>query len=467
MTASTAALPSCSQGKYCESQYAFGNTLEGGLGQFMGAGGVANHAAFPQVSEEDPNMHMPYTINYNASLEQVLTPTTTMTLSYVGSLGRHLVTSTGPNLPTAITIGGQQANGFQQFPHLGGYAYMQWTAASNYNSLQAQVQKRYASGLSFLATYTWAHGFSDESDLLGGDVGYKSPYIIPINKEYTQSGQDIRHRAVINVDYDLPFGEGRRFVNQNRILDKIIGGWKTDMAWWGQTGQPFTVSISRISGWGNANGGTANSAVKIANPMATGLPAPNVGGDPARQSGVTSGAPSNTAANSCAAQTHTRTRWYNPCAFADPIGVESNSADAVAKLEQTGLVTGTFSYQSPAIGPDSALADGIYSSLGQAAPYVTGYANVAPFFGSTRNDVSGPGNWRLNASIFKDFKVWHEGTYLELRADAFNVLNHPTFGNPGGGTNIGANSVALTGPGSNQTNTIDSRFLQFSGKFVF
>ncbi|HEV2576309.1 MAG TPA: TonB-dependent receptor [Acidobacteriaceae bacterium] len=470
VTAATAALPSCSQGSYCESQYAFGNTLEGGLGQFMGPGGVANHAAFPQVSEEDPNMHMPYTINYNVSVEQVLTPTTTMTLSYVGSLGRHLVTSTGPNLPMAITVGGEQPNGFQQFPHLGGYAYMQWTAASNYNSLQAQVQKRYASGLAFLATYTWAHGFSDESDLLGGDVGYKSPYIIPIRNEYTQSGQDIRNRAVINVDYDLPFGEGRRFVNQNRILDKIIGGWKTDMEWWGQTGQPFTIGINRISGWGNANGGTANSAIKIANPFSTGLPAPNVGGDPARQSGITNGTPSNTAANVCAAQTHTRTRWYNPCAFEDPIGVMSNNAAGYAALAP--YATGYFSYYSPAIGPDSALNDGAYNNNGTLntlgpAPYVTGYPNVAPFFGSTRNDLSGPGNWRLNASIFKDFKVWREGTYLELRADAFNVLNHPSFGNPGGGTNIGANSVALTGPGSNQANTIDSRFLQFSGKFVF
>ena len=91
---------------------------------------------------------------------------------------------------------------------------------------------------------------------------------------------------------------------------------------------------------------------------------------------------------------------------------------------------------------------------------------MAPFFGTTRNDVSGPGNWRLNASLFKDFKTWREH-YLEFRADAFNVLNHPSFGNPGGGTNIGANSVALTGPGANQTNTIDARMFQLSGKYVF
>ena len=70
-----------------------------------------------------------------------------------------------------------------------------------------------------------------------------------------------------------------------------------------------------------------------------------------------------------------------------------------------------------------------------------------PFFGTPKNDVSGPGNWRLNASLFKDFKMWREGKYLELRADAFNVLNHPSFGNPGNtSTNIGGtNAVALTG----------------------
>jgi hypothetical protein len=149
-----------------------------------------------------------------------------------------------------------------------------------------------------------------------------------------------------------------------------------------------------------------------------------------------------------------------------------NASSAASYAALAPYATGSFSYYSPAIGPDSALNNGAYNSNGTTntlgpAPYVTGYANVAPFFGSPKNSVSGPGNWRLNASLFKDFKVWREGKYLELRADAFNVLNHPSFGNPSGNTNIGANSVALTGTGSNQTNTIDARFLQFSGKFVF
>jgi hypothetical protein len=471
--ANSAALPSCSQGHYCESQNAFNNTLEGGLGQFMGAGGITNNASFPAVGMEDPVMHMPYTIQYNASVQQVLTPTTTMTISYVGSLGRHLVTGiNNPDMPQAITIGGQQGNGFTPFPHLSGQFWMSWTGASSYNSLQVMLQKHYSNGLSFFSSYTWGHAFDNTTDLLGGDIGsYKQAALIPIRYEWGQSGYDIRNRVVINTDYDLPFGEGRRWVNHGGILNAIVGGWKTDAEWWGQTGEPFTVGISRISGWQNANGGLANSAIKIANPMSTGLPAPNVSGNPNVQSGITAGAPSNSAANVCAAQTHTRTRWYNPCAFVDPIGV-INASSAASYAALAPYATGSFSYYSPAIGPDSALNNGAYNSNGTTntlgpAPYVTGYANVAPFFGSPKNSVSGPGNWRLNASLFKDFKVWREGKYLELRADAFNVLNHPSFGNPSGNTNIGANSVALTGTGSNQTNTIDARFLQFSGKFVF
>ena len=486
VNASTAALPSCQQGVWCESQTNFGNTLEGGLGQFMGAGGVTNNAAFPAVGEEDPVMHMPYTVQYNASVQQLLTPTTTLTMSYVGSIGRHLVTGiNNPDMPQAITIGGQQGNGFTPFPHLSGQFWMSWTGASSYNSLQVMMSKHLSHGLAFFGSYTWAHAFDNTTDLLGGDYGaYKQAALIPIIHEWGQSGYDIRHRAVINVDYDLPFGEGRQWVNHGGILNAIVGGWKTDAEWWGQTGQPFTVGISRISGWQNANGGLSNSAVKIADPMSTGLPAPNANATSSSPtalqqvgSGITSGTPSNTAANVCAAQTHTRTRWFNPCAFADPIGVVNTSnAAAVQQLQQ--YATGYFSYYSAPIGPDSALANGKYNSNGtinttntallQGAPYVTGYANVAPFFGSSKNDVSGPGNWRLNMSIFKDFTVWREGKYLELRADAFNVLNHPSFGNPGNtNTNIGANAVALTGTMSNQTNTIDSRFLQFSGKFVF
>jgi Carboxypeptidase regulatory-like domain len=473
MNASVPSLPTCTQGNYCESQYAFNNTLEGGLGGFLAAGGIEHYATFPSVSEEDPVMHMPYTIQYNLSVQRAFWQGTTATVSYVGNLGRHLVTGiNNPDMPLAVTIGGQQLNGLTPAPHLSGQFWMSWAGASSYNAMQAVVQKHYGNGLSLLGSYTWGHAFDNTTDLLGGDIGsYKQAALIPIKYEWGPSGYDIRERATVDVDYDLPFGVGRPYLSHPGILDEIVGGWRTDMQWWGQTGQPFTVGISRISGWQNANGGLANSAIKVADPYSNHLQPPANYATPITASGLTTGAPSDTAANVCAAKTRTRLRWYNPCAFADPLGV-INTSNATAVADLAPYATGYFSYYSPAVGADNALADGAYntsggtSSLGTAAPYVTGYAAAAPFFGSPKNSVSGPGNWRLNASLFKDFRTFHE-QYLEFRVDAFNVLNHPSFGNPGGNTNIGANSVALTGPGSNQTNTIDARFLQFSAKYDF
>ena len=475
MLASSPILPSPVAGSYYGSQYQFNNTLENGLGSFQGAGGIQHWATFPEIGEEDPVMKMPYTVQYNASVQRAFFKDTTATVSYVGSLGHHLVTGlNNPAMPLAVTIGGQSLNGLTPAPHFNGYFWMSWQGASSYNSMQIVVQKHYSNGLSLLGTYTWAHAFDDTTDLLGGDNSYKQAALIPPIKEMTQSGYDIRHRAVIDVDYDLPFGVGRQFVNKPGILDNIIGGWKTDMEWWVQGGEPFTVGISRISGWQNANGGLANSAVKVANPRANNLQPPANYNGMLTSSGMTTQAPSNTAANVCAAQTHTRARWFNPCAFADPLGVV-NTTNATAIADLAPYATGYFNYYSPATGADNALANGGYNSNGTTnsfyptgVPYVSGpYSTVSQFFGTPKNDASGPGNWRLNASLFKDFRTFRE-QYLEFRADAFNLLNHPSFGNPGNtSTNLGTNSVSLTGTFSNQANTIDARFFQLSGKYVF
>jgi hypothetical protein len=67
-------------------------------------------------------------------------------------------------------------------------------------------------------------------------------------------------------------------------------------------------------------------------------------------------------------------------------------------------------------------------------------------------------------SLFKNFATWREQN-LQFRADAFNVLNHPTLGTPSGSDN--SNGGNITGPKSFQNNTPDSRFFQLALKYVF
>lgn len=79
--------------------------------------------------------------------------------------------------------------------------------------------------------------------------------------------------------------------------------------------------------------------------------------------------------------------------------------------------------------------------------------------------VYGPGYQRTNASLFKNFITIRE-QYLQLRADAFNLFNNPSLGNPSN-TSVRAGATTITGPRFMQSYTPDARFFQVSAKYVF
>jgi hypothetical protein len=59
-----------------------------------------------------------------------------------------------------------------------------------------------------------------------------------------------------------------------------------------------------------------------------------------------------------------------------------------------------------------------------------------------RNVLYGPGYWRLNPALYKNFKVT-ERINAEFRAEATNVTNSPIWNNP----NAGSGSLRLTRAG--------------------
>ncbi|MBZ5724312.1 MAG: TonB-dependent receptor [Acidobacteriia bacterium] len=95
----------------------------------------------------------------------------------------------------------------------------------------------------------------------------------------------------------------------------------------------------------------------------------------------------------------------------------------------------------------------------------TAFHTQAPFTlgNAARNIVYGP-NWStLNLSVFKNFKL-REGWNLQFRAESFNFLNHPNFGNPNG--TFGSptfGKITTKAPGS----AGDPRQLQFALKLLF
>ena len=403
--------PSCTSAS-CPSN---GITLENGLASVL-AGGLQSFVSYPGFHGIDPQIKTPYTENYSLSVQQAITNTLVASVSYVGNVSRHLSTYYDPNTTPALYAPGTNTQPFNPFPDLGGSGTIHYGGISTYNSLQAKLEQHLSHGLNFLSTYTWAHALDDSSSAggLSNAVGDRNMALIPISDEYTNSSYDIRQRFTANGNYQLPFGYGRTYLNKSRIADLAVGGWSTSLTFAAQTGTPFTVGPN-IS---TAAGGGAR-AILVGDPY-------KPGGNPD---------PSNPGVT-CATATRTRTNWYNPCAFANPL-------------------------------PGSLIA-----APGQptdaAHPYasgVTGEANAIKFLGGRQNNIYGPGYYGVNMSIFKNFTTFRE-QFLQFRADAFNLLNHPTWGNPAI-TNNNSNGGQITGPKFFQNNTPDARFLQLSLKYNF
>jgi len=102
---------------------------------------------------------------------------------------------------------------------------------SNYNSLQAKLEKRYSDGIYMINSFTWSHAMDDASGHLeedDGDSEYVNLYNIAGDRGRSSDDQPINETLAIT--YDLPYGKGCRFgAGAPRILQEIAGGWQTSL----------------------------------------------------------------------------------------------------------------------------------------------------------------------------------------------------------------------------------------------
>ena len=122
---------------------------------------------------------------------------------------------------------------------------------SRYNALELRAERRYSSGLSLLASYTFSRSLDNGGEQLIGDLGLRN--VEHVDWEYSLSAGDMRHRFVASALYDLPFGHGRRFDVANPVLNAVAGGWQANAIVTARAGQPFTPSL----GVSSANTGDA------------------------------------------------------------------------------------------------------------------------------------------------------------------------------------------------------------------
>ncbi|MBV9033707.1 MAG: TonB-dependent receptor [Acidobacteriaceae bacterium] len=133
---------------------------------------------------------------------------------------------------------------YPQYPN--GVNIVQENGSSSYNSLQIKAEKRFSSGLTFLAAYTFSK-LIDIGNSVGG-INFGSAFRDPLHNWKLDRGpgtDNFPQRFTIAYTYDLPVGHGRRFASTTpSVVDYIIGGWQLSGILTAQSGSSLTPGLS-------------------------------------------------------------------------------------------------------------------------------------------------------------------------------------------------------------------------------
>lgn len=274
-----------------------------------------------------PHLQLPYTLEWNASVQQGLGKSQALTASYVGSHASRL-----------LQINFFFDDNFDQFI-LGQNGH-----TSDFDSLQTQYQRQLSHGLTALASYTWAHC-----------IDYGTSNIL-IGYERGNCDIDVRHNFSGALSYDLPK------VGHGKLMSGILSNWGVDDRFMARTAFPVTVTGSEglLPGSNQAFFGGLDI----------------VPGQPIYVTQCTSPVSTGPAMIPCPGG-----KGINANAFT-PVPADPNSPFGVPTRNGT----------------------------------------------LPRNFVRGFGAWQMNLGVRREFPL-REQLKLQFRAEAFNLFNHPNFGN--------------------------------------
>jgi hypothetical protein len=140
-------------------------------------------------------------------------------------------------------------------------------ANANYNALTVRAEKRYAQGLTFLASYTWSHNIDQATESLDTNFDrIANPY--DLRNERGNSNLDHRHMFLSSVTYELPFGRGKAYgASWNRAVDAFLGGWQAGGILTLRSGFPFDVTYpGDPQNTGTTNRGNRVGVGTVSNP---------------------------------------------------------------------------------------------------------------------------------------------------------------------------------------------------------
>lgn len=196
----------------------------------------------------DPNIRLPYIMNWSGGFQWEFMRNLLMEAIYQGSAGVGLLNNWDINV-VPLNVSGDYATLdnirrnyqiFKPYPQFGQIQLYSNFGHNTYHSATIRVDRRYHHGLFVTGFYTWSKNLTD-ADTDGGVSG-----VTYYNRrlEKARSNFDVSHRFVGTFIYELPYGKGRRFGNHGGVKDAIVGGWELMYSQTIQSGPPMTVTFA-------------------------------------------------------------------------------------------------------------------------------------------------------------------------------------------------------------------------------
>jgi hypothetical protein len=377
--------------------------------------------------------HRNYNINWNLNIQREMTSTITAAVAYVGSHTVHSPFSTDDSnmvLPTLTSAGylwpcgpdgngnacaagylptGTQANPIPSVrlnPNVGRIRSTWWSNSSSYEGLQVGLEKRMSHGFQAQGAYTWSKCIDMGSGGLLGD-----PYANSLSTLMFFNRQGRRGVCDFNIAHNFVLNylwQTPKLKFGEAVAEHVLGGWEFGGVLIASTGSPFTVRI---------------------------------GGDPLGQNNT------------------------DPKPFASRV-----AGPGCANPVNPGNVTNylKLSCFSPPVAPPSLASQCVLALDGNGNPIPGTCMNL--FGNSGRNGVVGPGLFNIDFSAVKNNYI--EGISkafnMQLRAEFFNILNHPNFQAPLDNTVLfNQDGSPAPGAGTITSTSTTSRQIQLALKVIW
>jgi hypothetical protein len=187
-----------------------------------------------------------YIHSWNVTVQKELPWAFTGQIGYVATRQRDINQILNINAGQVPGLGDAGRPYFARFRRTAETGLLTNVGWNDYDALQASLQRRFSNGFQLNIGYTWSRAFGICCDNLADNPPQVQAMDYFHLNEATLN-HDRPHNFQTSFILELPFGQGKRFLNNGGLMAAIAGGWQINGLFSAYSGAPFSVTAAGTS----------------------------------------------------------------------------------------------------------------------------------------------------------------------------------------------------------------------------